>query len=326
MNTSLFFTIFQAIIPILATLSLGYFSAWKRNFDANDANILIRLVMLYALPLTLFTSILSTPREHISSSAFLAAFIFLGMIGGYGIIFAILHWGLKYSQSKTALITLAMTGPSVPFVGIPVLGQLFGAVSVIPVTISALIMNLIQVPLTIILLNNDQQNITSTPSELKRSLWVESKIILGHFVHSCREPVVWSPLLALIGIILGIKLPSSLKSSFMLLGHITGGAALFASGIVLFTRQAQFSPLIGSIITVRNVLIPFIIYGIARLWHVPTLHLKESVITMAMPSAAVSVILAMRYHILEREVASVLFFGTLSSLFTIASFIWLTHI
>lgn len=326
MRTSLFFTISQAIIPILATLSLGCFSAWRRQFNTNDANTLIRLVMLYALPLTLFTSILSTPRTHILSSAPLAVLISLAMMGSYCVVFTFLRWVLKYQQGKSALVTLAVTGPSVPFIGIPVLGQLFGAASALPISISALIMNLIQVPLTIVLLNEDQQSTAEAPTTYQHSRWTKGKRLLKHFLHSCREPVVWAPLLALICMAVGIKLPLFLKSSFMLVGHITGGAALFASGIVLFTRQAQLSALVGGIITVRNILIPLTIYGIAQLWHLPTLLIKESVVTMAMPSAAVSVILAMRYHILEREVASVLFFGTLSSLLTIASFIWLTHI
>lgn len=326
MSSSLFLTILQAIIPILVTLGFGYMAAWRRDFDAHQAGVLIRLVMLYALPLALFVSILSIPRTDILTAGPLAFLILLAMVGGYLLIFLLLRAPLKRSQGEAALMALTMTGPSVPFIGIPVLGQLFGPASAVPISIASLAMNLFQVPLTLILLSHDQQRRTA-PRHVSstRSLHTTVKELSNHLLHSCREPVVWVPLLALCLVIAGVKIPTFLKSSFTLLGHATGGTALFASGVVLFARQVRLSPLVAGMVSVRNLVIPLSLYGAARLLHIPPVSLQESVLTMAIPSASINVILAMRYHLLEREVASALFFGTLSALFTMASFIWLTH-
>lgn len=326
MNTSLFLTIFQAIIPILITLGFGYIAAWRRDFDAHQAGVLIRLVMLYALPLALFVSILSTPRADVLNAGPLAFLIILAMVGGYLLLFALLRGPFKRPQGEAALMALTMTGPSVPFIGIPVLGQLFGPASAVPISIASLSMNLFQLPITLILLSHDQKKRTeSRDTSATHSIHTTIKEISAHLLHSCREPVVWAPLFALCLVIVGIKLPPFLKGSLTLLGHATGGTALFASGVVLFARQVRFSSLVGGMVIVRNIAIPLGLYGLARFMHFPSIPLQEGVLTMAIPSASINVILAMRYHLLEREIASVLFFGTLSALFTMASFIWLTH-
>ncbi|EHH67307.1 AEC family transporter [Gluconobacter morbifer] len=323
-STALLLTIVQSILPILVTLGFGYFAAYRRDFDAKQAGVLTRLVMLYALPLELLVSILSTPRSQVFAAGPVAALILLAMVGGYLIFFLLYRTVLKRRLSEAALIAMTITGPSVPFIGIPVLGQIFGAASSLPISIAALAMNLIQLPITLILMGHDQGRQPSTPAERSAEHRNEFRELLGHLIHSCREPVVWVPLMALFMVMIGAFLPPFLKGSLLLLGRTTGGAALFASGVVLYTRQVKLSGLVATIVSIRNIVIPGTIYALARLWHLPLPALQESVLTMAIPSASINVILAMRYHVLEREIASVLFFGTLSSIGTMAFFIWLT--
>lgn len=321
-SPNLLLTIVEAILPILVTLGFGYFAAYRKDFDAQQAGVLTRLVMLYALPLELLVSILSTPKAQVLSAGPVAALILLAMVGGYILVFSVFRIAFNRRMSEAAMIAMTVTGPSVPFIGIPVLGQIFGAASGVPISIAALAMNLIQLPITLILMGHDHEGrpVRSAHAERRSEL----KELVGHLLHSCREPVVWVPLVALILVIIGASIPHFLKGSLQLLGRTTGGAALFASGVVLFTRQVRFSPLVGAIVGIRNLIIPGTIYILARLWHLPPQALQESVLTMAIPSASINVILAMRYHVLEREIASVLFFGTLSSIATMAFFIWLT--
>ncbi|KXV21707.1 AEC family transporter [Gluconobacter oxydans] len=67
-SPALLLTIVQSILPILVTLGFGYFAAYRKDFDAQQAGVLTRLVMLYALPLELLASILSTPRNQVEGS------------------------------------------------------------------------------------------------------------------------------------------------------------------------------------------------------------------------------------------------------------------
>jgi malonate transporter and related proteins len=47
-------TVVSALLPIVVTLALGFFAAWYEDFKADQASVLNRMVMLYALPMSLF--------------------------------------------------------------------------------------------------------------------------------------------------------------------------------------------------------------------------------------------------------------------------------
>jgi malonate transporter and related proteins len=60
-------TIVGALLPIVITLLLGYAAGWHKDFDAGQASILNRMVMLYALPLNLFAGLVGTDRDQVLS-------------------------------------------------------------------------------------------------------------------------------------------------------------------------------------------------------------------------------------------------------------------
>jgi len=64
---------------------------------------------------------------------------------------------------------LTISGPAVPFIGVSVLGRLFGNASTIPISVASLVMNLIQVPATFLLLSSGtaQENKASNESSLR---------------------------------------------------------------------------------------------------------------------------------------------------------------
>ncbi len=64
---------------------------------------------------------------------------------------------------------LTISGPAVRFIGVSVLGRLFGNASTIPISVASLVMNLIQVPATFLLLSSGtaQENKASNESSLR---------------------------------------------------------------------------------------------------------------------------------------------------------------
>ncbi|PMC12267.1 receptor, partial [Klebsiella aerogenes] len=53
-------------------------------------------------------------------------------------------------------------------------------------------------------------------------------------INAIKQPVVWSPVVALILVLMDIHIPETLSMSLGLLGKASGGLALFAAGIVLY--------------------------------------------------------------------------------------------
>ena len=146
-------TVVGALLPIVVTLLLGYFAGWHHDFGADQAAVLNRMVMLYALPLSLFTGILSTNRSALTSDVGLVGAIAAAMIVPYAIAFLVARYAFRIDPGRAALIALAIGVPAVPFVGTTVLGYLFGgSTAAILVTAAALPMNLVLVPVSLVVL------------------------------------------------------------------------------------------------------------------------------------------------------------------------------
>lgn len=304
-------TIIGALLPIVITLLLGVLAGWHKDFNTEQATILNRMVMLYALPLTLFSSMVLIPKEQLLSDWGLFFLICIAMIGGFFGVFLISRIIFKRELGSATLQALAISGPAVPFVGVPVLGYLFGIQSAVAIAVSSIIMNLVQVPVSLVLLSIATSSMSNKNNFYK------------HILNALRQPVVWAPLLALVFIIFNIQFPTSINDSLTLLGKTTGGVALFASGIVLFAQRVTLNfPVVTSVIS-RNIIIPFIVWLLAMLLQLPHEQTMESVLAMAIPTASITVILAVQYHTAEREMASILFISTTLSIITMGLFVWL---
>jgi malonate transporter and related proteins len=55
-------TVPGALAPIVVTMLLGFVAAWRHDFRATDVLVLNRMVLQYAVPVTLFVSAVGAPR------------------------------------------------------------------------------------------------------------------------------------------------------------------------------------------------------------------------------------------------------------------------
>ena len=307
-------TIISALLPIVVTLFLGYFAGWHHDFDAKQGSVLNRMVMLYALPLTLFAGMMGIERSVILAQGPMALLLVIGMGGGYFLVFIISRFIFQRGTKVAALQALAIAGPAVPFVGVPVLGFLYGGLSAVPIALCSIIMNLIQVPITLFLLSRDD----TTQDDKKTS-------VIDNLKSTIKEPVVWAPVLAFILLLCDFHIPSQIRSSLQLLGGATGGVALFASGVILFSYHVVFNTTICISVIAKNIVIPALILAGGIFFGMDSNTLNISVISLAIPTASICVILAVQYKTAEQEMASTLFFSTILSIATMGGFLVYLH-
>ncbi|EMS1065113.1 AEC family transporter [Providencia stuartii] len=311
-------TIITALLPIVVTLLLGYFAGYRHDFNKDQATILNKMVMLYALPLLLFAGILSTPLTEVINNVDVFLWIFVGMVVGFLAVFLISRFIFKSSARLAALRSIAIAGPAVPFVGTPVLGVLFTTDADIAIAVGSLLMNLIQVPLALVFLVGGDSDNTSTN---KKSVF---SIVANSIKNALIQPVVWAPILAFILLLIGLDMPKFLKGSFILLGQATGGVALFAVGAVLYAQKVSFSLSVIINVLSKNILLPLIILVIMIALHIPHVERGLVSVTLAIPTASIAVIFAVEYKTGEQEMASTLFWSTILSVITMGGFIWFT--
>ena len=193
-------TILGALLPMVVTFLLGFVAAWHHDLGRNDASILNRMVLLYAVPLALFAGTVTTSRTALSQDIPLVIALCLAIIGLYGAVFLLSRIVLRFPTSISALHALTASAPAVPFVGPAVLGDLFGGLSAIPIAIASLVINLTVVPLTILLLALDTTGRDPRETAKDKEYLASPATKLAETV---KQPIVWAPVLAFI-IVLGI--------------------------------------------------------------------------------------------------------------------------
>ncbi|EKT3981922.1 AEC family transporter [Klebsiella aerogenes] len=304
--------ILGAILPVIITVLIGYISGKRKDFNWQQAGDINKIVMLYALPLSIFSNMVMTPRHIVMSMGPLAIAIILALILSFLIPLAIARYICKRSLALSTLQALAIGSPAVPFIGTSVLAFLFGTVSASLITVSSITQNVFQLPLVMILMSvatgDKSQNIS----------------FATRVINAIKQPVVWSPVVALILVLMDIHIPETVSMSLGLLGKASGGLALFAAGIVLYTRSIVITS--ATIITViaRNILVPGACYLILLKMGFSMEQIKQVVLTMAIPVGSIAIIIAMQYKSGEQEMASTMALSIITSIITMGAFIFLT--
>jgi malonate transporter and related proteins len=307
----MFDLIISSLFPMAFLLLLGYFAAYHQDFTKDNATILNKMVMLYALPLCLFSNIATTSIHKIIEQRDTLLALFLVMLPVYVITLFVSKILFKQTLGLSALISFAISVPAISFIGIPILGNLIGPISSIPIAVGCIFINIFQMPLTIILLSLDSTN-------------KEEKINFGQSIlEAIKQPIVWAPILALIIVFIDFKVPETLIESFRLLGNATGGVALFSSGIVLYSYKIALTKEVWFISICKNFAVPFLAWALVIALKFPPNIVRETVLTVSLPSAVFTIILSINYNKGQELMASNLFLSCVLSLISMALFIYL---
>lgn len=309
----MFDLIIGALLPVSIILILGFFAGWHRDFTKDQANGFNQMVLLYALPMCLFCNIIALPVQELIAQKELAIGLFIGCVVMYWIIFAGTVLLFKTDKGIAALIAIAVTCPSAAFIGVPILDTFFGQISSLAVSIASVCMNLFLTPFTIMFL------LPSNENESKKQAMIKN------LLHVIRQPVVVAPILAFIITFLHLKFPTPVVSALDMLGKTTAGLAIFACGLMLYSYKVKITKSIWLMVLFRNIIIPFVMWGVVVLFHFPKDIIRETILTLAIPSATMGLILSIQYNKGQQLMTSELFLSTATSFLTMALFIYLLY-
>ncbi|MGM1020791.1 MAG: AEC family transporter [Bacillota bacterium] len=305
--------IFIILIPIFFVILIGYFAGLFKAFNPASSKGLNTLVTKFALPAHLFIGITTTPRETlIQKWPFLVALL-LGVIGFYMVLLVGYRLIAKKALTESSMFALNSTQPSFAFMGIPVLGSLFGSAAVaIPIAITGIVVNAILDPLASILGTVGQRK--TTEADAKGNLF---KATLKSVLHGLSEPLACVPLIGVVLTLCGFQAPKLLQSMFDQLGNITSGTALFAIGVTIGIKKITFSLKALSIAVLKAIVMPIVMLGIAVLIGLSHEDVTKAVLLVAFPGSAVAAMIATRYETLETEAASAFVISSVLSLISL---------
>lgn len=310
-------TILMVTLPIVITLLFGFIAAWRHDFNNKDATVLNRMVLTYAVPMSIFAGTVSTSKAYLLESIPLLLTLTITIIGLYALVYFVFRYVFKCSLSLSALSAVTVAGPAVPFFGPAILEGLFGVSAAVPIAIGSIVINVTIVPFTVFLLTMGRMQNPTMVTESKNA----KDVFITHLKETVQKPLVWAPVLAIIVVLLGFNSPPLLSKSLELLGKTSAGVALFASGIMLAAYKLKLDALTWSLVILKNIFAPILVYIVARSFGIDMHLISQALITMAIPAMPIIVVFAIEYKVAEKNMPSVLLLSTILSPLTIGGFI-----
>lgn len=155
-----------------------------------------------------------------------------------------------------------------------------------------------------------------------------SNSTMAAIINAIKQPVAAAPLLAVILVLLGIKVPASFAPSFDLIAKANSGVAVLAAGLSLSTVKFSIDKESLWNTFYRLILTPAIIVLAAYLCGMGSDPTKISMLCMAtaLPPAFSGIIISSRYNIYVKEGASSVAISTVAFAVTCIFRIWLLPI
>lgn len=155
-----------------------------------------------------------------------------------------------------------------------------------------------------------------------------SNSTMAAIINAIKQPVAAAPLLAVILVLLGIKVPASFAPSFDLIAKANSGVAVLAAGLSLSTVKFSIDKESLWNTFYRLILTPAIIVLAAYLCGMESDPTKISMLCMAtaLPPAFSGIIISSRYNIYVKEGASSVAISTVAFAVTCIFWIWLLPI
>ncbi|HTQ71068.1 MAG TPA: AEC family transporter [Acidocella sp.] len=292
-------TIATTLIPVTFVLLLGYIAGRRKYFGTADRARLIKLVLTWLLPPLLIAGMLKTPRAELLDYRIPLLFA-LGLLLPYLVVLLATRFVVKQDLSTSTLRTALQIFPDMVFMGIPVLGQLFGPASLYPILIANLIPVLFIQPMTIVLLKIDSDK--AQGGHQGGGAKAAGKVALKGLA----QPRVWLPFIGIALVLLNVQVPKFVLSSLNLIGAGTTGLALLVSGIIISQEKVTLTRAIVVNTFIKNLLCPAIMLAIVLALGITGVLAKEAVLLVGLPSAVITTMFAGERGMLEAESATMI--------------------
>ena len=181
----------DTLIPIFAGLLLGYVAGRRGTMDNRNVRDLIVLVMDFAIPCALFSTIIGSSRTSLLQHVPAALMITLVFCALYLISYI---WARRWrgmSLSDASVLALTIGFPNSAAIALPLFRGAYGPESTVTAALSIVIGSITISPLTLALLEAAKHS---------GGNHVSATQILRSLPRALLQPVVWAPLVALFGV------------------------------------------------------------------------------------------------------------------------------
>lgn len=320
------------IIPILILMILGYICGKIDFFDSDQLQGLNKLVLDIALPAALFISIVKATRSMFVKDIRLTIVSIVGVVGLFMVSYYLDKLLFHRSTQEAAVCALIAGSPTIGFLGFAVLDPIYGndITTNLVIGIVSIVVNAITIPLGLFLINKglaqDKEAATSDNSNDEDDKKKKSKgnsHIMESIISAIKKPVAAAPLLAVLFVLTGLRIPNSWDPTFDLIAKANAGVAVLAAGVALSTVKFAVNKEVVWNTFYRLFLTPAIIVAFAYIIGMGFEPHKISMLALAtgLPPAFSGIIISSRFKIYVKEGASTVAVSTV--VFAVSCIFWI---
>jgi malonate transporter and related proteins len=301
-----------ALIPIFFGLLLGYFAGIRRFVDNRDVHSLVRFVMNFALPCSLFLAIAHTDRGMLRSQAGLVAVLGLVYLALFFLAWFVERRMFQSSPADSAVLALTLAFPNATAVGIPLLDALYGpsaaAATAMGIAIGAVTIS----PITLAILERStlKGHALSPAAQIRSSLW-----------KAVKRPVVWTPVLGVLAALVQLHLPDFVNRSLTVMGNATAGAALFLTGLIVSAQRFRLDGRVIAAIVAKNLLQPALCLAVAWTIGLSAVETRYAVLIAAIPCGFFGLVFGKGFNSSPLTASSSLIFSYVFGIASLAGWI-----
>jgi malonate transporter len=301
--------ILDSLLPVFFGMALGYLGGWTRDVDNKHVAELNALVMDFAVPASMFVTVVQASRRTLLDELPLAANLSISMLILYLVTYVMARRAFGAGPGEASIQALTTSLPNYASAGLPLISALLGADHLVAAAVAIACGSIVVSPITLVILDR------TSP---------DKKGITTSLVSAVMKPIVLSPILAVAFVLTGIGLPDPLTKSFSLMGQVAGGAGLFLTGLILSAQKVDLGANTSIQTLLSNVAHPLLAAALAWLFALPPLTAREAIVLSALPVGFFGVLFGLRFNKSSEVAGTTLIASTLLSAATLSAAIYLT--
>jgi malonate transporter len=215
----------------------------------------------------------------------------------------------RTSASEASLQAVTVSLPNYAAAGLPVALALLGPGHGVPVAIAIAAGSLLPTPVTLALLEL---------SVTKQKNGSAVKRVARAVRHALIKPMVLGPVIGTLFSLLNWRLSPIAVASLRQMGQVSGGLALFVTGLILSAQRFRLSWNVALATLTVNVVQPLVAFVIAKMLGAPASIMKISVLMAALPSGFFGILFGSNYGLVSEESDSTVIASTGVSMLTLA--------
>jgi len=301
--------VLSLILPVFAVMITGYVFVRLGLLPEEISGALIQFIFYVSIPALLFLLIAQEEIETLFNWPFIITFGGVTFVLFAGILLGSLYLRKSSLGPATMLATICV-GANTAIIGLPLLHSIFGQKVAVLAAVANVIMVMVFLVQILILEAAGARGASSKGSSL------------AHVKNALLNPVILSTILGVAYAITPFGLPKLATDYLDLLGAAVTPCALFAIGMSIKPDSiAKSGPAIVFASTVKLVVLPALVFAVARLLELDPLLTIAAVISAAVPTAKTEFLLAKQYQQSEELVADTISFTTAVAVGTLI--VWL---